>query len=355
MALSNNPTQLDVVKAIKDLEKNKLDTTTGVTLSTEQTITAQKTHDANIILKNNKWLVNEQGRNLICKGTTSGNKTVVGNIFDNTVIASSSRPAVASGTDKEEMAFVSDITTALATAKAQWLLDMNPVGTIIENNTGTNPSTYIGGTWQLYGQGKVTVCFDSSDNDFGGTVGTTGSYEASTQIADYGSATINLAAGKGKIDHIVYNGTTINNGASGTFINNFYFFVYDDNVVIDSDYDSSQTCTITIYHIPAEGKMSGGSKALQSHTHSAIFTGKQITGTHSPIPEGKSTAYASGCFSVPKSATKFGGIYQNATGNGRPVTFTATPEGTIDIRNAGNGYGGNLQPYIVVYRWIRTA
>ena len=254
-----------------------------------------------------------------------------------------------------DLATVNDVTTALETAKAQWLLDMNPIGTIIENNTGTNPSTYIGGTWNLYGQGRVTVCIDSSDNDFGGTVGTTGSYEASTTIADYGTATINLTAGKGKIDHIVYNGTTINNGALNTFINNFYFSVYDEYVLIDSDYDSSQNCTITIYHIPAEGKMSGGSKALQSHTHSATFTGKEITGTHSPIPEGKSTAYGSGCFSVPANATKFGGIYQNATGDGRPVTFKATPEGTINIGNAGNGYSGNLQPYIVVYRWIRTA
>ena len=254
-----------------------------------------------------------------------------------------------------DLATVNDVTTALETAKAQWLLDMNPIGTIIENNTGTNPSTYIGGTWELYGQGRVTVCIDSSDNDFGGTVGTTGSYEASTTIADYGTATINLTAGKGKIDHIVYNGTTINNGALNTFINNFYFSVYDEYVLIDSDYDSHQNCTITIYHIPAEGKMSGGSKKLQSHTHSATFTGKEITGTHSPIPEGKSTAYGSGCFSVPANATKFGGIYQNATGDGRPVTFKATPEGTINIGNAGNGYSGNLQPYIVVYRWIRIA
>lgn len=196
MALSNNPTQLDVVKAIKDLEKDKLNATgdktisgkttftngtdetvkinstdtgmgvgfgaTGfdtetstavpavniypnsdgthttikfpvskggtfaleedipntedfVTTTTEQTITAQKTHDANIMLKNNKWLVNEQGRNIICKETTSGNQTSVGNTFDKTVIASSSRPSVRSGLNNEEMAFISDIPTNAVT------------------------------------------------------------------------------------------------------------------------------------------------------------------------------------------------------------------------------------------------
>ena len=170
-----------------------------------------------------------------------------------------------------DLATVNDVTTALDTAKAQWLLDMNPIGTIIENNTGTNPSTYIGGTWDLYGQGRVTVCIDSNDLSFD-TAGET-----------------------------------------------------------------------------------GGSKALHRHTHTATFSGNAITGQHSPIPEGKSTAWANGCFSVPANATTFGGIYQNAKGDGRPVTFNATPSGTITVDSAGTGDQANLQPYIVVYRWIRIA
>ena len=31
-----------------------------------------------------------------------------------------------------------------------------PIGSIIENTTGTNPSEYIGGTWENYGDGRVT-------------------------------------------------------------------------------------------------------------------------------------------------------------------------------------------------------
>ena len=259
-------------------------------------------------------------------------------------------------TNDSDFATETDITTALATAKAQWLLDMNPIGTIIENNTGTNPSTYIGGTWKLYGQGKVTVCFDSSDNDFGGIVGTTGSYQASTQIADYGTATINLTAGKGKIDHIVYNGTTINNGASTTFINNFYFSVFDKYVLIDSDYDSSQTCTITIYHIPAEGKMSGGSKALQQHTHTATFSGTTETGWFQPLTGGQGKTYATdGKMFTKGSNYSASGVYDRAAGNAVRANLTITPKGTITVDSAGTGDQANLQPYIVVYRWIRTA
>ena len=34
---------------------------------------------------------------------------------------------------------------------------MNPVGTLVMNITGTNPSEYIGGTWVSWGQGRVPI------------------------------------------------------------------------------------------------------------------------------------------------------------------------------------------------------
>ena len=37
------------------------------------------------------------------------------------------------------------------------MLAMNPVGTIVMNITGTNPSEYIGGTWVAWGQGRTPV------------------------------------------------------------------------------------------------------------------------------------------------------------------------------------------------------
>lgn len=258
-------------KAVTDELAKKLDTTKGVTIDTEQTITAQKTHEANIMLKNNKWIVNEQGRNIISKGTTSGNQTVVGNTFDKTVIASSSRPAVVSGTDKEEMAFITDITTALETAKAQWLLDMNPIGTIIENNTGTNPSTYIGGTWELYGEGMVTVCIDEDDmfKDFN-TVGKT-----------------------------------------------------------------------------------GGSRWMQNHTHTATFTGTKETGWFSGYQLGQGAGSADGTIFTSVKGTQKGCAKEYGTSP--KFNFSLTPKGTIDVIYEGDGNSQNLQPYITVYRWIRTA
>lgn len=47
------------------------------------------------------------------------------------------------------------------------LLDLiHPVGDIVFNTTGTNPSTYLGGTWIAWGTGRVPVGLDTSQTEF---------------------------------------------------------------------------------------------------------------------------------------------------------------------------------------------
>ena len=47
------------------------------------------------------------------------------------------------------------------------LLDsIYPIGSLYINTTGTNPSTFLGGTWQSFGAGKVLVGQDTNDTDF---------------------------------------------------------------------------------------------------------------------------------------------------------------------------------------------
>lgn len=45
-------------------------------------------------------------------------------------------------------------------------LALHPVGSIEINVSGANPSTYIGGTWQQWGQGRVPVGVNTTDSDF---------------------------------------------------------------------------------------------------------------------------------------------------------------------------------------------
>ncbi|MGM9543585.1 MAG: phage baseplate protein [Romboutsia timonensis] len=40
------------------------------------------------------------------------------------------------------------------------------VGDLFLTTIATNPSNYLGGTWELFGPGKTLVCVDTSDSDF---------------------------------------------------------------------------------------------------------------------------------------------------------------------------------------------
>ncbi|MCK1200580.1 DUF859 domain-containing protein [Streptococcus uberis] len=70
------------------------------------------------------------------------------------------------------------------------LLDIfYPVGTIYESVNATNPSTFMGGTWTRFGNGKVLVGVDENDADFN-TVNKTGGEKKHTQtIAEMPSHT----------------------------------------------------------------------------------------------------------------------------------------------------------------------
>lgn len=50
-----------------------------------------------------------------------------------------------------------------------------PVGSIFMSASSTNPSSYFGGTWSLWGSGKVPVCVNTSDSDFSPSKKTGGS------------------------------------------------------------------------------------------------------------------------------------------------------------------------------------
>lgn len=46
------------------------------------------------------------------------------------------------------------------------ILKKHPIGSIEINVSGTNPSEYIGGTWESYGSGRVLVGVDTSQTEF---------------------------------------------------------------------------------------------------------------------------------------------------------------------------------------------
>lgn len=77
-----------------------------------------------------------------------------------------------------------------------------PIGSIYINTTGTNPSTFLGGTWESFGSGKVLVGQDTNDSDFDTLLETGGN---KTHQHGYQQATtVNPAAGDGVIGRANY-------------------------------------------------------------------------------------------------------------------------------------------------------
>lgn len=61
---------------------------------------------------------------------------------------------------------LNQLQTNIENAISEIKLALHPIGSIEINVSGANPSTYIGGTWQQWGQGRVPVGVDTTDSDF---------------------------------------------------------------------------------------------------------------------------------------------------------------------------------------------
>ena len=57
-----------------------------------------------------------------------------------------------------------EIQDLLSDAIAQSKLDANPIGSIITTISNTNPSTYLGGTWERFANGRTLVGVDETDD-----------------------------------------------------------------------------------------------------------------------------------------------------------------------------------------------
>ncbi|MCJ1989021.1 phage baseplate protein [Lactococcus carnosus] len=75
------------------------------------------------------------------------------------------------------------VDSLIANAIKNVKLAINPVGTILSTLNSANPSTYLGGVWSRYGQGRTLVGVNESDTDFS-TTGKTGGEKATKLSAD---------------------------------------------------------------------------------------------------------------------------------------------------------------------------
>ena len=211
-----------------------------------------------------------------------------------------SSPAL-TGTPTAPTASFGTSTTQLATtAFVQAALSaLYPVGTIYTSTSGTNPASTFGfGTWEAFGAGKVLVGQDTGDTSFD-TLGETG----------------------GSKDAIVVSHThTVS--ASGT-----------------TSSEGAHTHTF-----------SGTTGAAGAHSHT--FAG-QYSGNFDYTPGNYQGIYPSGEYPT-SSVADHTHSFSGTTASNGAHTHTVSVSGTA-ASSGSSGTNANLQPYIVVKMWKRTA
>lgn len=201
------------------------------------------------------------------------------------------------------------LTSALEDLIKQYILASHPVGSIEINISGTNPSTYLGGTWIAWGTGKVPVGINASDTDFN------------------------------KVEK------------TGGTKNHTHTYAHTHGVPGVAHTHTTGNHTLTVAEIP-------------SHMHEVM----QRRNSPTPVSSYYNTNYTSGSaeYFMQQSAksTNTGStdnLFTSYTGSsgahnhGNTGSTTPSATTTNSQSTSTSGSSSNLQPYITCYMWKRTA
>lgn len=201
-----------------------------------------------------------------------------------------------------------------------------PVGSIYESVNSTNPSSFMGGTWEAFGAGRVTVGINTSDSNFN-TVKKTG-----------GSSTFNNAH-----THTMAHTHTINS----------HTHTMAHTHSINGHTHTTGNHTLTVDQIPAHThypaqENGSGTLAKAWYNRSAYNKGSYGASTSS-TGGGKAHNHGNtGSTSLTTNAS-------SAANTGRSGSLTSNAASSSTTSSNGSSSQSLLQPYIVVYRWVRTA
>ena len=224
--------------------------------------------------------------------------------------------------------------------------EVYPVGSIYISVTNTNPGTIFGGTWVAFGTGRTLVGIDTSQTEFN-TVEKTGGEKAHTLTgAESGQknlGTITSSANNRGHTHSIpaLSGTAASAGGhthtfSGTTSSNGN---HSHKLSINGDYnyyliqDLSWGSSLTGFHLTTGNRT----------TAVGFYYYANETGAHAHTYSGTTSSNGAHTHTVSTNASTSGGESQNHT---HTITIGAS--------NATSAHN-NLQPYITVYMWKRTA
>ena len=218
--------------------------------------------------------------------------------------------------------------TKFSNELTNFLNKIYPVGTIYTSTASTNPSSFLGGTWEAYGKGQTLVGIDTSQTEFS-TAGKTGGAKSVsyTPSGSVGSTTLTTNQIPSHSHGISHTHTTPQTAAS-----------YSLSTTGGTHSHVSSNLNVVAYNVTTpNGKyVTWGTSGKWGYTSVNALVGG--TGAHTHGITGSITVPAMTTNSI--STTNSG-----ATGGGDSHTHSFT--GTASTIN-------NLQPYVTVYMWRRT-
>lgn len=220
------------------------------------------------------------------------------------------------------------------------VLSTYPIGSIYISTSSTNPSEFIGGKWEAYGQGRTLVGTGTNGNTY--TAGSTGGEYEHTITTDELPAHTHSITGKGSVSS-AFTGSAVTTSTQ-----------------------SAHTHTV-----------SGTAASAGSHTHAfsqggqAIVVGSKnsITGANAGFKHAANNKYwyyehtknITGIAGSGAHTHTISGTAASAGGH----THTVTPKGTVlstftgssvaTLATGGSKGHNNIQPYVVTYIWKRVA
>lgn len=190
-----------------------------------------------------------------------------------------------------------------------------PVGSIYISVSSTDPATLFGGTWERFGKGRVLVGVNEDDTDFATVEKKDGHKELQAHTHTLSAHTHGMQSHVHSL-----------NGHTHSFL-----------------HSHSHTPASSGWKFWLTNASSGGSDTVGA-----------ISGTGYKVPR-IAEAYSNSLNGTTSSATVSGYTGGNSGNTGGPSNNTTTGPSVTNTGSTGGGNKGNLQPYITVYMWKRTA
>ena len=184
------------------------------------------------------------------------------------------------------------------------VLATKPIGSIEINTSGDNPSTYLGGTWEAWGSGRVPIGIDTSDSDF---------------------STVEKTGGNKRHDHSIS---------------------HTHNVPGSSHSHQTYNHTLAEDEIPSHKHQFKGVPYYGGGASVAWGNITEVLPYY--YPENNITTYTRG-----SAILENGG--DSSHNHGSTSSTTPSSVTTNSQSSSYSGYSSNVQPYITCYMWKRTA